>query len=200
LRRVGSFQIRQGRRGICIDFYKWFCFNRKKKGRKHMVMKSPKNPSTVVGVFVDRAQAEQAIQALERAGYTDRQIGFIRPGEQTSRETKTDTGTKVAAGVGSGGVVGGIVGTAAALLIPGLGPALAGGILAATLGGATIGAAAGGLIGALTNLGVGEEDARYYQDELQAGRTVIIVKAEHREQEARNLLRQYGAYDAATGA
>jgi hypothetical protein len=159
-----------------------------------------KNPSTtVVGVFVDRAQAEQAIQALERAGFTDQQIGFIRPGEQTSRETKIDTGTRVAAGVGSGGVVGGIVGAAVALLIPGLGPAIAGGILAATLG-ATIGAVAGGLIGALTNLGVDEEDARYYQSELQAGRTLVIVNADQRQQEARNILRLYGAYDATTRA
>src|SRR5436853_4493153 len=115
------------------------------------------NPSTVVGVFVDRAQVEQAIQALERAGFTDQQIGFVRPGEQPTGEARTDKGTQVAAGVGGGGVVGGIVGTAAALLIPGLGPAIAGGILAATLGGATIGAIAGGLIGALTNMGVPEE-------------------------------------------
>lgn len=157
------------------------------------------NPSpTVVGVLADRAQAEQAIQALERAGFTDQQIGFVRPGEKTPGGTKADTGTRVAAGVGSGGVVGGIVGAAAALLIPGLGPAIAGGILAATLGGAAIGATAGGLIGALTNLGVPEEDARYYQNEFQAGRTIVTVKADHRQQEARNILHQYGAHDAST--
>ena len=159
-----------------------------------------KNPSTVVGVFADQARAEQAIQALEHAGFTDKQIGFIRPGEKTPGETRTDTGTKVAAGVGSGGIVGGLIGAAAALVIPGLGPAIAGGILAATLGGAAIGAVAGGLIGALTNLGVPEEDARYYQSELQAGRTLVIVKADHRQQEASNILHQYGAYDASARA
>jgi|SRR5579859_5439382 len=161
-----------------------------------MAMKNPS--STVVGVFADRAQAEQAVQALERAGFTDQQIGFIRPGEKTPGGMKTDTGTKVAAGVGSGGVVGGLVGAAAALVIPGLGPAIAGGILAATLGGAAIGAVAGGLIGALTNMGVPEEHARYYESELKAGRTLVIVKADHRQEDASNILRQYGAYDATT--
>jgi len=158
------------------------------------------NRSTVVGVFADRLQAERAIQALERVGFTDQQIGFIRRGEQPAGEAKADTGTKVAAGVGSGGVIGGLLGAGAALLIPGFGPAIAGGILAATLGGAMIGAAAGGIIGALTNMGVPEEEARYYQSEVEAGRMLVTVKTDQRQQEAMNILRQYGAYDATTRA
>src|SRR5512135_314804 len=55
--------------------------------------------STVVGVFADRAQAEQAIQALERAGFTDEQIGFIRRGEgRTGDKSRPDTAEKVATG------------------------------------------------------------------------------------------------------
>jgi hypothetical protein len=155
--------------------------------------------STVVGVFADQAQAERAIGALEQAGFTDKQLGFIRRGEKTSTGGGlADTGMKAATGVATGGVLGGLLGAAAALFIPGVGPAIAGGILAATLGGAAIGAAAGGLIGALTNLGVPEEEARYYQGEFEAGRTLLIVRAENRQQEARDIMSRYGAYDFAT--
>ena len=159
--------------------------------------------STVVGVFTDRIQAEQAINELRRARFSDDQIGFILRGNQTEQstaqdETGSETGAGAAAGAVSGGVVGGILGAAAALLIPGFGPAIAGGILAATLGGAAIGAAAGGIIGALTGLGVPEEEARYYQGEFEAGRTIVTVKAANRYQEALDILRNNGAYDATT--
>jgi len=103
-----------------------------------------------------------------------------------------------AAGVVGGGVIGGILGAAAALLIPGLGPAIAGGILTAVLGGAAIGAVAGGLIGALTSMGVPEDEARFYQDELRVGRTLVTVKAGDRYDEALAILRHNGAYDATT--
>jgi len=112
-----------------------------------------------------------------------------------TEESKTET---TAAGVVGGGVLGGILGAAAALLIPGLGPAIAGGILTAVLGGAAIGAVAGGLIGALTNMGVPENEARFYQDELRAGRTLVTVQAEDRYDEALTILRRNGAYDATT--
>lgn len=159
--------------------------------------------STVVGVFTDRTQAEQAINELRHAGFSDDEIGFILRGnpamEGTAQnETGSDTETGAVAGVVSGGVVGGILGAAASLLIPGFGPAIAGGILAATLGGAAIGAAAGGIIGALTGLGVPEEEARYYQGEFEAGRTIVTVKAGNRYQEALDILRNNGAYDVST--
>ena len=155
--------------------------------------------STVVGVFIDRVQAEQAINELRRAGFSDDQIGFILHGNPTEEgKTGSDAGTGVAAGAVSGGVIGGVLGAAAALLIPGFGPAIAGGILAATLGGAAIGAAAGGIMGALTGLGVPEEEARYYQSEFEAGRTIVTVKAANRYQEALDILRSNGAYDATT--
>lgn len=113
----------------------------------------------------------------------------------TTEESQTET---TAAGVVGGGVIGGILGAAAALLIPGLGPAIAGGILTAVLGGAAIGAVAGGLIGALTNMGVPEDEAHFYQDELRAGRTLVTVQAGDHYDEALAILRRNGAYDATT--
>src|SRR5205814_821795 len=64
------------------------------------------------------------------------------------------------------------------------------------LGGAAIGAATGGVIGALTGMGVPEEEARYYQGEVEAGNMLVTVQAPGRQQEAKAILQQYGAYDA----
>lgn len=159
------------------------------------------NRSTVVGVFEDPRQAERAVSELHRAGFTDDQVGLARrDGQPASGETDTGahTGESVATGAVAGGVLGGLLGAAAALLIPGIGPVIAGGILAASLGGAALGATAGGLLGALTSLGVPEEDARYYESEFQSGRTIVTVKAGDRSQEASGILRRHDAYDVET--
>ncbi len=149
-----------------------------------------------VGVFTDRVQAQRAIDALRRAGFSDDEVGFL------TRAEVADTGEQVAgdaaSGAVGGGLIGGVLGAAAALLIPGFGPVLAGGILAAVLGGAAIGAAAGGLIASLVGMGISEADARFYQQELEAGRTIVTVKTESGYDEAVAILRQYGAYDATT--
>lgn len=63
--------------------------------------------STVVGVFADQQQAEQAIQALQQAGYGNEQIGFLV--------------RRHSSGV-LGGIVGGVMGAADAVLLPALGP------------------------------------------------------------------------------
>jgi hypothetical protein len=98
-------------------------------------------------------------------------------------------------------VLGGILGAAAALLIPGIGPVVAGGVLATALGGAAVGAAAGGILGALTGMGVPEEEARYYESEFQSGRAILTINTEGRWQEASDVLNRYGrcGYDQTTG-
>jgi len=58
-----------------------------------------------------------------------------------------------------------------------IGPILAAGPIAAALTGAGIGAAAGGLIGALTESGVPEEDAKYYAEGVRRGDVLVTVRA-----------------------
>lgn len=166
--------------------------------------------TTAVDIFTDKAQADRALEALHNAGFSDDQIGFIRrdlrdteTGRVATDATETEATTEeksaaAATGAVGGGILGGLLGAAAALVIPGIGPAVAGGILVTTLGGAAIGAVAGGLIGALTNMGIPEEEARYYQQELAAGRTLLTVNAGSRYNEALALLRSHGAYDVYT--
>ena len=152
--------------------------------------------SIAVGVFHDSEQARHAIDELKSAGYSENEIGFLARASATGLED--DTMSSAATGAVEGGILGGVLGAAAALLIPGFGPAIAGGILIATLSGAAIGAAAGSIIGSLTGMGVPEEEARFYQKELEAGRPIVTVKSASDHDEAVAILRRNGAYNATT--
>jgi len=164
------------------------------------------NRPTVVGVFDNRADAERAVNELHRAGFRDDQIGYatrgddVRTGGRAIEGTDTgEAGTGAATGALGGGVVGGILGALATGLIPGIGPVIAGGILAGVLGGVAVGAATGGLFGALVgSMDVPEDEARYYDQEFQSGRTVVTVKADGRYDEAHDILERAGAYDFQT--
>ena len=50
----------------------------------------------------------------------------------------------------------------------------------------------------LVNLGVSEDRGMYYENEYEAGRPVVSVRADGREREAADILQQYGAYDQET--
>jgi uncharacterized protein (TIGR02271 family) len=156
----------------------------------------------VVGVFSDSSKAQQAVQALRNAGFSEDQIGVIG---KDARRTTTDAGeettesyaaegaaTGVAAGAGIGALWGlGIL----AGVMPVIGPAIAGGALAAVLSSAAAGAAAAGLAGALVGMGIPKDEAEYYESEFQAGRTIVTVRSPGRETEARSILQRFGAYD-----
>lgn len=154
--------------------------------------------NTLVCVFDSRDQVERAIDELERLGFREDQIGFVMRGEHEpvsaahTVETGKGAGEGAVEGAVAGGVLGGILGAAAALLLPGIGPVVAGGVLATALGGAAVGAAAGGILGALTSMGVPEEEARFYESEFQAGRAILTVHAGERWQEAADVLNRYG--------
>jgi hypothetical protein len=147
---------------------------------------------TVVGLFRSWSEAQSAIQDLKAAGFVEDEIGLAmedraEPDEQSSKPT-AESAAKGAAG---GGVVGGLLGLLGSLLIPGAGPIVLGGVLTSTLTGAGIGAATGGLIGGLVGMGVPEEDARYFDEGLRAGGTLVTVNAGPRTKEALAILERH---------
>ena len=152
----------------------------------------------VVGVFEDRVAAENAVDALEQAGFTASQIGYvIRGHEAVAGGTITDAaGTKdtrgAVVGMIEGGMIGGVLAAAISVLIPPLGPVLVGGILASFFGGAIAGTAVGGILGALQGLGISEEEARLYEQHFREGRAIVAVKAGPRSTEAAQILRNFG--------
>jgi len=143
---------------------------------------------TVVGLFTDRSDAENAIRQLRDAGFTEQQIGVAMRDRDEQRQLMEDTGTTAAEGAAvgavSGGVLGGLLGLLGSLLIPGVGPIVAGGVLATTLAGAGIGAAAGGIIGALMGLGVPEADAEHFDRGFRSGGILVTVDGSDRIPEA----------------
>lgn len=163
---------------------------------------------TVVGLFEDRSDAEQAITDLKQAGFSENDIGVAMRDRTAQGQLMEETGTQAAegatAGVVSGGVIGGLVGAligAGALAIPGIGPVLAGGALASAFGvtggtalaGAGIGAASGGILGGLIGLGIPEEEARHFERGFKSGGILVTVRAAGRHAEALDILRSRNA-------
>ena len=158
---------------------------------------------TVVAVFEDRDDAQDAINALRDAGFAADDISILARDRDTAGRLAEDTGTEVATGAATGALAGGLLGGVAgwlvgigALAIPGVGPIIAAGPIAAALGGAAIGATGGGIIGALTGMGVPEDEARYYETEFKQGGIVVTVQARGRYDEARRILHEYSGRDA----
>jgi hypothetical protein len=144
-------------------------------------------------VFDSREEAERALTELRSQGINEDSISIIgRHGEQSDTsggiddDDDGDAGDKAAdAGKGAigGAIAGGLLGVAA-LAIPGVGPLAAAGAIAsgaipgAAAIGAGVGAAAGGLTGLLTNHGVSDEDAHYYEDRIKQGGYFVSVDTE----------------------
>ncbi|MGE5541133.1 MAG: DUF3341 domain-containing protein [Bacillota bacterium] len=166
-----------------------------------------------IGVFESRDVAEKAINRVHNElSIPNDDISYIyRNAEGDVQEVdagKVSTNTP-AEGAGKGAVVGGAVGALAGIaavagVIPVVGPLFAAGPLAAALGltgaigttaaGALTGAAAGGLIGALGNMGVGEEHAQRYADLVHAGDILVAVYAPE-ETDVATLFRDAGAME-----
>jgi hypothetical protein len=167
--------------------------------------------TTIAATFLDRDDAQRAVNALKGAGFPAEQIGVALRDRTAQGELIEETGVSganVAGGATAGALGGGLLGGAlgwligiGALAIPGIGPVVAGGALATAFGvaggtavaGAGIGAATGGLVGALVGLGIPEEEARHFERGFRTGHTLVTVNAgAGRAGEAADILRAHG--------
>jgi hypothetical protein len=161
-------------------------------------------------VFDSREEAERALADLRSDGINEDAISIIgRHGEQSETSGVDDRDAGEAAGDGikgavGGAIAGGLLGVAA-LAIPGVGPLAAAGAIAsgaipgAAAIGAGVGAAAGGLTGLMTDHGVSEEDASYYEGHIKNGGTFLSVdadKANRPVDELRELLYRNGGHSS----
>jgi len=156
----------------------------------------------VIGVFDDGLSARDAIHALKEAGFRGQDISILVPDADASREFATQTGVATREGAATGALAGGALGGLAgwligigALAVPGVGPLLAAGALGAALSGLAIGAGVGAIAGALVGIGVPEDEAAWYEQEVRGGRALVSVLARDRREAAREILRRFGAYD-----
>jgi len=165
--------------------------------------------TAVVGVFDSIEFARDAVRDLVQSRFRDDQIGVIAPNNErlnADPDNLLETDGRAAnmaagatAGIAAGASVGALwaIGIAAGLL-PAIGPVIAGGVLASVLASAAGGAAVAGVLGGLIGMGIPEEEARYYEAEFHAGRTLVTVQAEGRIEDAQAILRKHGAYDVHT--
>lgn len=168
---------------------------------------------TVVGIFDMEDNARGAIDELRDMGYDPKNISLIMKDVRRANDLGDETGTRVAGGAVTGAATGAAIGGLAGLLIgvgaiaiPGVGALLIGGPLAAAFGltgaaattasGAATGALAGGLIGALLSLGIPENQARKYEERIQAGGILLAVPAfDRRTTEVEDIMTDNGATD-----
>jgi len=176
------------------------------------------NQRTCVGVFHDRRRADAAVDELRSLGFDRDAVSIVargREGEERFRgwdDEDVDRGAdrdrdRGDVGAGEGAAVGGLTGLligAGLMLIPGVGPIFAVGPLAAGLAGAVTGAAAGavtgGIAAALIDLGVPEEEARYYESRVGEGAYLVTVDCAGRDAEVRAILNRHGADEIRGGA
>lgn len=166
---------------------------------------------TIVGVFKNRDDAEQAINKLDIEGFKARDISIIMKDRAIGTEMTKETGASSVAegavsGATTGAVVGGLAGLLTAFAIPGLGAFLIGGPVitalglsgaaATTVSGVATGAVAGGILGALMGFGLPKEQAQMYKERIQAGAILLAIPAhEGAEAIVKTILNDFGAQD-----
>lgn len=146
---------------------------------------------TFIALFNSIEDAERTVEKLHELGIPREEISILVKGAQSDyrKEIKNNVEvfhqngdfTGAAAGGAIGGFLGGAVGFLAGaviLALPGLSPILGLGPLLTAFGGAGVGALAGGAIGALTDLGVSEEAAEAYFEDIEAGKIFLSLHLE----------------------
>jgi len=163
--------------------------------------------TAVFGIYHSVTQAEQAVNRLLAAGYTNDSVSVLLPDNKSTKDFAHEKNTKApegtTTGVTTGGVIGGTLGLLAgvgALAIPGLGPFIAAGPIMGALAGLGVGGAVGGLIGALVGMGIPEFEAKRYEGRIKEGGVLLSVHCDTSEEikRAKDLLKETGAQDIAS--
>lgn len=137
----------------------------------------------VIGVYEKEEQALAAVEDLKRTGYGIDEISIVAKDPDKLKSAAEEVNPKNIDGLIAGATVGGAIGLTglfvglSAIALPGIGPILAAGPIFAILSGAAAGLAtnAGGLSSALEEMGLDEEQARHYADDVKKGKILVMV-------------------------
>ena len=159
---------------------------------------------SVFCIATSRSQAEQIVEQLKNANFSNNDISALFADKDTNRDFAHEKNTKAPEGAVTGAVTGGVVvGTLGwiagigALAIPGVGPFIAAGPIMAALSGAAIGAAVGGIAGGLIGMGIPELEAKRYEGKIKEGNILISVHTDNSAEisRAKDIFTKAGAED-----
>ena len=163
---------------------------------------------SVFCIATSRNQADQIVDQLKSANFSNNDISVLFPDKGTTRDFAHEKNTKApegaVAGASTGGVIGGALGWIAgigALAIPGVGPFIAAGPIMAALSGLAVGAAVGGIAGGLIGLGIPEIEAKRYEGKIRSGNILLSCHCESGEEVARakDVMHRSAAHDVSVG-
>jgi hypothetical protein len=167
------------------------------------------NENTVAfGIYSTNAAMQHGVEALRNDGFPSSHISVLfsenpapRTLAQALAQKKSDNVQDGAAvGGGTGALVGGAMGwliSMVALVIPGVGPFMVAGPIFAALVGAGVGGLVGEIAGALMGMGMPEDEATRYEEQVNRGGILLSVHADdlHRAKRGKEILEQTGARD-----
>jgi hypothetical protein len=152
--------------------------------------------TTVLALFTDRRNAEGAVRALRDAHFESARLGIVEPGEARVPQFGAAGVTGVLVGAVGCGVVGFAIGLLAGGFFPTIPAWLPGGWSVPFIV-AIAGAATGAVAGLLMSRSMAERGALFYDDEVEAGQTLITVNADQADVEhVCRMLLDEGAFDA----
>jgi hypothetical protein len=167
----------------------------------------PGKNTSVFGIYRDRSNAEEAVDALRGAGFRNRDVSALLPDNVGTKDFAHEKNTKAPEGTTTGAATGGLLGGAlgwlagiGALSIPGVGPLIAAGPIVGALAGVGAGGAVGGLVGALVGMEIPEYEAKRYEGRVREGGILLSVHCDDSEwvKRAKSVLKNTGADDVAS--
>lgn len=165
---------------------------------------------SAIGIFDSLADAEHAIEKLEKGGFPIRQVSIVARNLESEKRVHgfVTAGDVAKSGASTGGWLGGLFGVlvgAAFIWVPGVGPLIVAGPLAAVIlgaiEGAAAGAAGGGLLGGLIGWGVSKQHILKYEEVMRGGKYLLVAHGSAAEvEQARGILAGAGASELAVHA
>jgi hypothetical protein len=165
--------------------------------------------TAVYGLYKDQDGVEEAVAALQDAGFRNTDISVLLPANTGSKDFGHEKNTKAPEGAltggGSGAAIGGTLGWLAGigmLAIPGIGPFIAAGPIMGLLAGVGVGGTVGSMIGALIGMGLPEYEAKRFEGRIRQGGILLSVHCDTSDwvKRAKNLLANTGATDVAAAS
>lgn len=164
---------------------------------------------SVFGIYPDQAAVQDAMRALEAAGFRSTDVSALYPENLGSKDFAHEKHSKApegaVAGGGSGAAVGAALGWlvgAGALVVPGLEPFAVAGPVMGMLGGMGVGVTLGGLAGAAVGAGVPEYEAKRYEGRIRRGGVLLSIHCDNTQwaKTARSILKKSGATDISSAS